>query len=222
MYRMDVHVMRLDELERRLGNLAPAAKDIMKTAANETAKEARNSLVDRARKTYTVKRGAFNKSMKLKKATKSTLTATLYTAGKPIPLRGFAFIKHDVGTGEPVKAHQLKGRRNAPIIKNGRKAFYAKMPTGHTGIFHRVKGSAMEFRWKRNAKGKMEADPLRKKSVRHTERKLKPREQIMEKFGSSIPVMLGGTRVYDETKPKIEETLQKKLENYTEQVLRRI
>lgn len=222
MYRMDVHVMRLDELERRLGNLAPAAKDIMKTAVNETAKEARNSLVDRARKTYMVKRGAFNKSMKLKKATKSSLTATLHTAGKPIALRGFAFIKHDVETGEPVKAHQLRGRRNVPLVIDGMKTFYARMKTGHTGLFHRVKGSSMKHYWKKNEKGKMERKDRRTETVRGEKRDLKPREQITEKFGSSIPVMLGGTRVYDKTKPKIEETLQKKLENYTEQVLRRI
>ncbi len=80
----------------------------------------------------------------------------------------------------------------------------------------------MKRYWEKNEKGKMESKKRRTETVRGEKRDLKPREQITEKFGSSIPVMLGGRRVYDETKPKIEETLQKKLENYTEQVLRRV
>lgn len=208
MYGMDVHVMGLDELKRKLGTLAPAARDIMKTAVNETAKDTRKSLVDRARRTYMVKAGAFNKSMKLKKATKSSLTATLHSTGKPIPLRGFSYVKHNVASREPAKAHQLRGRRNAPLVVDGMKAFYARMPTGHTGLFHRVEGSAMQRRGTQTVRGK--------------KRELKPREKIVEKFGSSIPVMIGGTRVYDKTKPRIEKSLQQKLENYTDQVLRRM
>lgn len=223
MYTMDVHVMGLEKLQRRLGTLAPAAPDIMKTALNETAKDARGQLVEKARKTYMVKAGAFNKSMKLKRATKGHLVATLHSRGKPIPLRGFAYKKHNQATGDPAAAHQIRGRRNFPLIINARKAFYARMPQGHTGIFVRIPGSAMERGgWKKNEKGKWEATKRRLHKKNKPKEKLKPREQITERYGSSIPVMLGGTRVYDETKPRIEKDLQGKLENYVDQVLRRL
>lgn len=223
MYTMDVHVMGLEELKRKLGTLAPAAPDIMKTALNETAKDARGQLVEKARKTYMVKAGAFNKSMKLKRATKTSLVAVLHSKGSTIPLRGFAYRKHDPTSGDPAAAHQIRGRRNFSLVINGRKAFYARMPQGHTGIFARIPGSAMERGgWKKDENGKWGTTKRRTHKKNKPKEKLKPREQIGERFGSSIPVMLGGTRVYDKTKPQIEKDLQGKLENYVEQALRRI
>lgn len=111
---MNIHVTGLEEVRRSLGRLAPAANDIMKTAINETAKAARGDLVAKARRTYMVKAGSFNKSMKLKRATKNSLTAVLHSRGKPIPLRGFVYTKHNVATGDPAAAHQIRGRRNFP------------------------------------------------------------------------------------------------------------
>lgn len=224
---MHVQVMGLDELKKRLGGMAPAARSIMKIAVNETAMDARRMMVDRVRKVYMVKSGAFNRAMRLKKATGTSLTATLHSAGKPIPLRGFAYKKHDVESGEAAKAHQLRGRRNVPLEKDGNKAFYARMPTGHTGVFERIKGSAMKSRWKKGTDGKIHAEKRPKESKRRKDKngrplQLKPREQIRELFGSSIPVMFGGTRTYDVIKPFIQDTLNKKLENYIEQVLRRL
>lgn len=216
MYSMDVQVMGLEELEKKLGTLAPMAKDVMKTALNETAKDARKELANKARNTYMVQYGAFNKSMKIRKARKSNPTATIYSVGKPIALRGFAYIPHNRESGEAAKAHQLRGNRNVPIGKKGYRMFYARMPQGHTGLFMRVPGSTMENKFKKNEKGKWE------RYKREQKKENKPREQIKEKFGSSIPVMLGGTRVYDEKKPEIEANLQNKLGNYVDQILRRM
>lgn len=222
---MNIHVTGLEEVRRSLGRLAPAANDIMKAAINETAKAARGDLVAKARRTYMVKAGSFNKSMKLKRATKNSLTAVLHSRGKPIPLRGFVYIKHNVATGDPAAAHQIRGRRNFPLVINGRKAFYARMPQGHTGIFVRVAGSAetggIKGRWEKNQKGKWELQKRRTRNKK-TGEDLKPREQIRQLYGSSIPVMFGGTRVYDELKPQIEEKLHNRLENYVEQALRRL
>lgn len=222
MYTMDVHVMGLEKLQRKLGTLAPAAPDIMKTALNKTAKDARGQLVEKARKTYMVKAGAFNKSMKLKRATKNHLTATLHSRGKPIALRGFAYTKHNLTTGDPAAAHQIRGRRNVPLVVDGLKAFYARMPQGHTGIFVRIPGSVTKHGWEKGENGKWRRTDRRLHRKHNPKEELKPREQIKQKYGSSIPVMLGGTRVYDETKPQIEKNLQSKLENYVDQVLRRL
>lgn len=222
---IDIHVAGLEEVRRSLGHLAPSANDIMKTAINETAKAARGDLVAKARRTYMVKAGSFNKSMKLKRATKNSLTAVLHSKGKPIPLRGFAYTKHNVATGDPAAAHQIRGRRNVPLVINGRKAFYARLPQGHTGIFVRIAGSAEKGgimgRWKKNQKGKWELRERRTQNKK-TGKDLKPREKIRQLYGSSIPVMFGGTRVYDEIKPQIEQKLHDRLGNYVEQALRRI
>ncbi len=222
---MDIHVTGLEEVKRSLGNLSPAAKDIMKLAINETAKAARGDLVEKARRTYMVKAGAFNKSMKLKRATKSSLTAILQSKGRPIPLRGFAYKKHNLATGDPAGAHQIRGNRNFPLVVDGRKAFYARMPQGHTGIFVRIAGSAgkggIKGRWEKNQKGKWELQQRRTQNKK-TGKDLKPREQIRQLYGSGIPVMIAGTRVYDEMKPQIEKKLHNKLEKYVEQALRRL
>ena len=57
-------------IEKRLGDMWPAAKKITRWVLNDTAKKARSLLFQNAKKSYTIKTATFNRTTKLKKATK--------------------------------------------------------------------------------------------------------------------------------------------------------
>ena len=76
-------------IEARLGALKAKAPTALKNALNATAKDARTDLWAKANATYTIKKGGFNKDMKLKPANAGNLEATLLTRGAPIEMIKF-------------------------------------------------------------------------------------------------------------------------------------
>ncbi len=165
-------------------------------AVNDTARSARKDLNDKARQTYVVKKTRFNRNLKLHPASNRTLTATLHTKGRPLPLSYFQVRKgREPAAG---KGHQLQSTSLSPIVKNGNKAFVQTVRSkkqkeegskGHRGLFYRL-GRA--------------------------------RFPIVQVYGSSVPVMIGGKRVYGEMADSIQDTLYKKLDHHIEGVLRRM
>ena len=66
-------------LERRLGRMKSEAPKVLAKALNQTAKDARRDLADKARQVYTVKIGGFNSQMKITNAR----TGLLYSCEAP-------------------------------------------------------------------------------------------------------------------------------------------
>ncbi len=195
METLDIQIMNLDELERRLGKLAPQARKIMRMAVNDTAGKARTEMRRKAQETYVVKTGKFNKGLTLSKATNATLTATLHSNGKNLPLSYFEIRKN--GKRMTGKGHQLTSTSPVPVRKNENKSFVTKVDWknkkgeagAHRGLFYRLG---------------------------------KKRYPIMQIYGLSVPVMLGGKRVYGQLEPVIQSTLYDRLQHHIDYVLGRL
>lgn len=187
----------IQRLDYQMRKTPESTIEVLSRAINETATSTRKSIAQKARGTYTVKTTAFNKSMKIEKATKKNIQAVIYSEGKPMALYGFKMRKN-MGT-TAAKAQVLNpGHLKEISLKDGAdngkelKAFVQKMKTtGHIGIF-------------------------RRKSVEEKRKKAKtPRNAIKQLYGPSIPQMLGNKeRVYEKVRPLIAEELRKNLEKH--------
>lgn len=192
MGEMTVHVMGLERLRIRLGRMAPEARKVMRMAVNDTAVKARQELFDEARDRYAVKKTKFNKGLTLTRATNATLTATLSSRGKPLPLSYFEIRKN--GKRKAGQGHQLESTSPTPISKEGNKTFVTRVKqdtqtSEHRGLFYRA-----------------------------TEKRF----PILQVYGSSVPVMIGSRQVYGRMEPTIQSELQKNLQRHIDLVLRRI
>lgn len=191
----------LQQIEKKLEKMKGEAPRVLKNAINETAKQARKDLAAEAQKTYTIKKGGFNRAMKLKAASVGNLEAVINAKGKPIPLKDFRFSK----TGGQVRAQVLKSGGLKPLERGGIKAFVNNIAR---------KG---QKRKKDTKKGKAGTD------VRHNaiaQRLTEKRLGIEEKYSNSIPIMIGNEkRVYGIVKPDIQENLKANVEKQVWKVL---
>ena len=91
----------VNAIEKKLGRMKSEAPKVLKNALNQTAKDARTELWAKANETYTVKKGGFNKDMKLKPANTGNLMAILQTRGAPIEMIKF----------------KVRGRKGTPTVE---------------------------------------------------------------------------------------------------------
>lgn len=207
---IEIYLDGLEVLKRDFSTLRVSAPEVVRLAVNETAIKARQDLLKKADSTYKVKKTKFNKSLRLTKASNSTLTAIISTKGRPLALAAFDYRRHTKG-GRAAMAHQLQTTRPVQLGEPGHRAFVARMPNasgpGHLGIFVRVEGSESKA-----SKEYRKSDKSKKK--------LKPREQIREFFGSGVPVMVGGKRVYGSLSNEIGDQLKYALRRHAERVLK--
>mgnify|MGYP001126466612 CR=1 FL=1 len=186
---IEIYLDGMEELRRNFSKLRVSAPGVVRLAVNETAIKARQDLYEKADSTYKVKKTKFNKSLKITKASNSTLTAIISTKGRPLALAAFDY-----------RRHTKSGRATKPVQlgEPGHRAFVARMPNpngaDHLGIFVRVKGTQMKDKPKK--------------------------EQIREFFGSGVPVMIGGERVYGSLQGQIEDQLKYALRRHAERVIR--
>lgn len=193
-----------DIMDRLFGQLKSVPKEIpeaLRNTINDTAKSARREVVAQAQKQYSVRSGAFNKSMQIENATKKHLQATLHSEGKPMPLYGFkkrknigpVAAKAQVLSRGSLKELTLKGGDD-----NGKdlKAFIQKTENGHIGIFERM---------------------TREERRKSTSQKRSPIKQL---YAPSIPQMLGNEKeVYAVAQPVIAKELRKNLEKHIAAVM---
>lgn len=139
--------------EKKLKKLSDVAKNGfnkgLKVALNETidpdgGKNMKKFALEQMRKQYTVKTTRLDRNGKvqLERATLSKLSASVYTKGRPNSLTYFHYRRHKnsqgrkKGTGAPAKAKVFVQSSLNTIPR----AFVAKMPNGHIGMFERNGG----------------------------------------------------------------------------------
>lgn len=204
----DIH----DRLNQRLKDMPEKIPDVLRKTINDTAKEARKSILSEAQKKYMVKAQGFNRAVKIENATIKYLQATVMTEGKPIPLyafkirknRGPAAAKAQVLSAGSLKELTLRGGED-----NGKdlKAFVQRMKNGHYGIFQRLnsggKVKQQEFFNNRHGSGK--------KAVR--------KNAIKQLYSLSEPQMVESKRVYPLVQSTIETGLRINLEKHIASVM---
>ena len=105
-------------IEARLGALRAKAPTALKNALNATAKDARTDLWAKANTTYTIKKGGFNRDMKMKPANVGNLEAVLLTRGAPIEMIKFSVKSRDSTPRIEVLRGQVKSMGKRSFVNN--------------------------------------------------------------------------------------------------------
>ena len=176
----------INSLEKKLDSLGDKSTDVVKKAINLTAKSARKDLEREAKNRYVIKTGGFNRSMKIKSATKGNLVATISSQGKALEIKDFRVspASYTTGSSRPIvtKGKVLKSSKMKNLEKDNVKAFVAKFKSGHVAVVERVPGKRM---------------------------KSNPQKEFLRKLLSpSIPSMLGNEEtMYNVINPNVETNL---------------
>jgi len=132
---IELTLEQMERAERVLAKVPGAAPRAMANAINRAAETARTEAARKVRETYYVRHQDVIQTIKIYKATPSDLHAIVISRGHLFPLTKFR-----------VTPRQPQPRRKRPIVvrvKRGaggtvEKAFVARMPSGHLGVFHRA------------------------------------------------------------------------------------
>lgn len=158
--RYELDKRQLRSVERGLKKLGSRMPAILSRVANKTATSARMSLSRELQGTYTEKPSKLKQNIELEKASHVDPVATIRVSGKSQPAIYFHHLKG--GRGGAKLQVRTGGSPVALVSSTGRRAFIAKMPSGHEGIYQRRAGRYMK------KSPRMSRDNIAKKS-QHTE-----------------------------------------------------
>lgn len=136
MFNITIDKKELKRLNKELKEFGPLSEVIMYRAVNRTISKIRTATKKEIVKEYNAKSSDVLKSLKLKKAYKNSLTASVISTGRPFRL---AKMKYTANTNPGAKggkgASAAVMRGNAPKEIEG--AFVATMKNGMVGVFVR-------------------------------------------------------------------------------------
>jgi len=118
MLRFELDEITVRDIEFRLGALRAKAPTALKNAINMTAKDARTDLWAKANATYTIKKGGFNKDMKLTPANVGNLEAVLLTRGAPIEMIKFRVTDRKGTPRVEILRGQVKSMGDRSFVNN--------------------------------------------------------------------------------------------------------
>lgn len=153
MIHFQVEMEDLTRIESALGMMKDKSKMVLRSAINNTAKQTVNLLVDEANKQYIInKKVNVRKTMEVKKATVSSLTAIVTSTGPTTELYDFKVSPKAYNPrNRPPAGHTGNVKRTNPAkhlyLKPGGgdqyKAFTVKFSSGHISVAQRIPGSRM-------------------------------------------------------------------------------
>lgn len=196
----------LDAVKEMLNKLEPQQQDkALKKALRMTAEQARQRLADKAQESYTVKDVGFKKEMKIRTSSAGGYSATIRSEGSPLPLIRFKYSKGKRET----KVQVVKPGTLKPL----------RLERGNINAFVNNIAAKDQVRKKTTKKG------AKGSAVRHyaiAQRQGKARLHIEEKYGNSIPMMIGSSkRVYGIVQPQIGADLAENLRKFIDEALGR-
>lgn len=191
----------LTDIEKRLSDVSGKTKEsVLKTAVNNTAKQAQRLLAQKASQEYAGKiarKGTILSKSDIKKATTANPSAVINFKSPVHEIKEFhvsslavsktTYRKNGKRGGKKIKGNVLKG---SP--KQLEHAFVVQFKSGHTAVVSRVSGS------------KMTGNPKK--------------EKLRKLLSPSYKVMIGGERVYEASKKEIEKILVAQVEQVLSKV----
>ena len=153
-----VEMEGLDEIEAALGMTKDKSKMVLRTAINNTAKQAEKLMTKETKSRYKYKSGKvadIRKANEIKKAKASNMVATITAKGPANELLDFVVKPNTYfpgGRGAP-KWVKAKGRRNSKLSNVAKfpsatgdkyKGFIVKFKSGHLAMVERVPGKPMK------------------------------------------------------------------------------
>lgn len=184
----------MEDVERRLGNLKSKAPLVLSRAINRAISNVKKNSAKETSSRYYITSGEVKKTLRLVKASKSSLKAAVISSGS-----GIALSKFKVNPGTPVR---YRGASRSPKVyragvkKSGGvkplagdpKAFIAVMKSGHKGVFERTSDASLP---------------------------------IKQLYGPSVPQIMKNQDILDVINKDAAETLQKRLDVEINNVLRK-
>lgn len=131
-----------DQLERAKELLATIPDGVERAAAsalNRAVEHAKTQAMRKVRQTYTIKLARIDARLQIQKATRSSLFASIRNVGRPIALSYFTIRPNHPATKRTKKIVYAQVRRDGG--SEIRKAFVARMKSGHDGVFRRTDGN---------------------------------------------------------------------------------
>ncbi len=210
MINFEVNEAQMKHIQEKLKGMESEMPKILSRAVNKTAISARKDIAGEMRNTYAEKSGRAKNSMTIKRASYKNPVAIIESKSKP---QASSYFHHSSGGRGGAK---LQVRNDSPfgavVSSNGRKAFVAKMSSGHIGIFQRREGEYM-------TKSKRLLNPRINKQTKHTE---KLRQFFSPSASKMAEMVYGGDDALNEgLKPEVESTLRKNIESQIQYVLSR-
>ncbi len=195
------------KIEKELGELSSKTGQVLKNAVNSTAKQARNLMEQKAQETYTAKKSALNKDLKIQKATTAQPTAVIESKGQVMEVRDFK--SSTPRTGAKAKILQ-SGSLKLIQSQRGRKAkaFLVQFASGHKSIVQRQEGEE----YKTSSGRSQRAQKYGKGSDMTAIKKL---------LSISAPKMLGDEKkVFGVIRPKIYDILTDEIRKEIDKVVK--
>lgn len=186
---------QIKKAETLLQQFPGESKKALARSLNRATVAGQTAAIKNLREGYHVRAGDIRSTIRLSKASPSRLSAEINSKGSAIRLIKFKVNPKTVNARRrtPVRVGVAKGGQS--VIKAG---FIARMPNGSTGVFERT--------------GKFKTA----RAGRYAGRK---REMIEQKFGPSVPQMLGNKTVVKEISERATEMLDKRLDHEINQIL---
>lgn len=201
----------IEEIERQLGGMKKKAPNVLATAVNDTARDAKRLLAKQAKEEYSVASGKFQKAMTLKKAKPAKPVAVIEATGKQMELIDFKTNPKKRVAVEQIEAKVYKAGSMKPLIKKGAdhngkdlKSFIVQYQSGHVTVAQRIPGeeTTRKIRGKNGTYYKVKADKIRSLP------------------SLAIPQMLKNRKkVYDVVRPMVGEKLQQHVNRRIRKVL---
>jgi hypothetical protein len=117
------------------------------SAVNKIAARAKTKMSEEVRERYNIKKGDFDETMGIIRATPSNLVAVLTSKSKPLAVTKYkaSYRRKDAGAAVEIK----RGQRNiiaGSFIPMNKSNAYVTMKSGHLGVFKRVGKSSLPIR----------------------------------------------------------------------------
>ena len=199
--RLESNGESLDKAEKRLHGVKVGVEKAVMRAINRSLTSGRTELSRGIRETYTVKAADIKSTIRLKKATTSSLEGSIESEGQTLSLRHFKHSPSGVSTTganrKQIRVTEMKGRTTK--FKTGF-LWVGGWDTDKHSIYIRA--------------GKK----IRPRKGYHKGKKYEV-EKIKKVFGPSVPQMAGNDGVRERVQTRVQEDFEKRLEHETLRLL---
>lgn len=200
MIEIEVERGQLNKLKKKFKNTPNDVPKIVKKAINQSMKVARVEVADEAKERYTLKKKSDIKKHVYveRKATTSKLEGVMTFRGQKISLAKFKTSPAKPNPNKSPEFTKAKLLVDSSLKKlkgddKSSKAFLAKMPSGHIGVFERMKGTSQK------------SD--------------KNKEKIKELAALSVPQMFNNDRIKTKVLGRAANSINEQIKKETKRVL---
>lgn len=186
---------KIQKILEEFGGIEVKVPAALSRALNRATSSAKSEAVRQVRKDYTVKAGRVNQTISVTRSSPEKLISSITSRGESIPLYDFKVSPKTINPRRKTKV-SVEVRRGSRSALDS--AFIARMPNGKVGVFERTGEFSI-------------AQQGRYRGQR--------RENIEQKFGPAVPVMMNSDSVVSAIQKRAEEQLEDRIPHELNRIL---